>query len=410
VSTKDWIDKDFYKILGVKKDATADEIKKAYRTLARKHHPDKNPDNAAAEAKFKEVSEAYDVLSDATTRKEYDEARALFGGGGGVRFPGGFGGSGGGSGGAGGVSFDDLLAQMRQQGGGAGGPAGAGGGVGGVFGDVLGGLFNRGGQRTVPRPARRGADVESEATISFAEALDGVTVSLRLTTEQPCAACSGTGAAAGTAPRMCPTCNGTGQAVRSQGGFALSEPCRACLGRGMVVDTPCATCAGSGRGRSARPVSARIPPGVTDGARIRLKGKGAPGENGGPPGDLFIVVHVSADPVFGRAKDNVTVTVPVTFAEAALGADVPIPLPRGGRVTLKVPAGTANGRTFRVRGRGATRRDGTMGDLLATVEVTVPRVLSDEARAALSAFVAAADEPDPRVHLASHPTSTKGGS
>ena len=228
---------------------------------------------------------------------------------------------------------------MRQQGGGAGGPAGAGGGVGGVFGDVLGGLFNRGGQRTTTRPARRGADVESEATISFAEALDGVTVSLRLTTDAPCAACSGTGAAAGTAPRMCPTCNGTGQAVRSQGGFALSEPCRACLGRGMVVDTPCPTCAGSGRGQSARPVSARIPPGVTDGARIRLKGKGAPGENGGPAGDLFIVVHVSADPVFGRAKDNVTVTVPVTFAEAALGADIPIPLPRGGKVTLKIPAG-----------------------------------------------------------------------
>ena len=410
MSTKDWIDKDFYKILGVKKDATADEIKKAYRTLARKHHPDKNPDNAAAEARFKEVSEAYDVLSDAKTRKEYDEARSLFGGGG-VRFPGGFGGSGGTAGGAsGGINFDDLLAQMRQQGGGAGGPAGTSGGVGGVFGDVLGGLFNRGAQRTSVRPARRGADVESEATISFAEALDGVTVSLRLTTEEPCSACSGTGAAAGTAPRMCPTCNGTGQAVRSQGGFALSEPCRACLGRGMVVDTPCTTCSGSGRGRSARPVSARIPPGVTDGARIRLKGKGAPGENGGPPGDLFIVVHVSADPVFGRAKDNVTVTVPITFAEAALGADVPVPLPRGGKVTLKVPAGTANGRTFRVRGRGATRRDGTLGDLLATVEVAVPRTLTPEAQAALAAYVAAADEPDPRAHLMSIPTSTKGGS
>ena len=360
MSTKDWIDKDFYKILGVKKDATADEIKKAYRTLARKHHPDKNPDNASAEAKFKEVSEAYDVLSDAKTRKEYDEARTLFGGGG-ARFPGGFGGSGG-SGGAGGVNFDDLLAQMRQQGGGAGvrrAPVAA---------SVACSATSSVGCSTVvaasapaQRLARRGADVESEATISFAEALDGVTVSLRLTTEEPCSACAGTGAAAGTAPRMCPTCSGTGQAVRSQGGFALSEPCRVCLGRGMVVDTPCTTCAGSGRGRSARPVSARIPPGVTDGARIRLKGKGAPGENGGPAGDLFIVVHVSADPVFGRAKDNVTVTVPITFAEAALGADIPIPLPRGGRVTLKVPAGTANGRTFRVRGRGATRRDGTHG-------------------------------------------------
>jgi molecular chaperone DnaJ len=241
--------------------------------------------------------------------------------------------------------------------------------------------------------------VESEATISFAEALDGVTVSLRLTTEAPCTACSGTGAAAGTSPRLCTTCNGTGEILRSQGGFALSEPCRECRGRGMVVDDPCPTCSGSGRARSARPVSARIPPGVPDGSRIRLKGKGAPGENGGPPGDLFIVVHVGADPVFGRSGDSVTVTVPVTFAEAALGGDIPVPLPRGGRVTLKIPPGTANARTFRIRGRGATRRDGSIGDLLATVEVTVPRTLSTQAREALAAFVAAAGEEDPRAAL-----------
>ena len=401
MSTKDWIDKDFYKVLGVKKDASADEIRKAYRTLARTHHPDKNPDNAAAEAKFKEVSEAYDVLSDAKTRKEYDEARTLFGSGA-PRFPGGFGGGrpGGQGGGPGGLNLDDLLSQMRQEGRGAGGPAGTGGGAGGVFGDVLGGLFNRGGRSTA-QPTRRGADVESEATISFAEALDGVTVSMRLTSDEPCSTCSGTGAAAGTSPRMCATCNGTGQAVRGQGGFALTEPCRACRGRGLVVDTPCSACSGSGRGRSARPVSARIPPGVSDGARIRLKAKGAPGENGGPPGDLFIVVHVSSDPVFGRVKDNVTVTVPVTFAEAALGADVPVPIPRGGKVTLKVPPGTANGRTFRVRGRGATRRDGTLGDLLATVEVVVPSNLSTQAREALSAYVAVADEADPRAGMPS---------
>jgi molecular chaperone DnaJ len=415
VSTKDWIDKDFYKVLGVKKDATADEIKKAYRTLARKHHPDKNPDNAAAEARFKEVSEAYDVLSDPKTRKEYDEARALFGGGG-FRFPGGTGGPAGTGGGAG-LNLDDLLAQMRQQGGGAGGPAGAGGGgLGGVFGDVLGGIFNRGGTtRSTTHVARRGADIDSEVTISFPEALDGVTVSLRLTTDEPCTSCSGTGAAAGTSPRICPTCNGQGQVLRSGGGFALPEPCRECRGRGMVVDTPCATCSGSGRARAARPVSARIPAGVSDGARIRLKGKGASGENGGPAGDLFIVVHVTADPVFGRTGDNVTVTVPVTFAEAALGADIPVPLPRGGKVTLKIPPGTANGRTFRVRGRGATRRDGSVGDLLVTVEVSVPRDLSDGARAALAAFVEAAHVADPRTHLMSvtsarpGATSTQGG-
>ena len=398
MSTKDWIDKDFYKVLGVKKDATADEIKKAYRTLARKHHPDKNPDNAAAEARFKEVSEAYDVLSDPKTRKEYDEARALFGSGG-FRFPGG----GGTTAGGGNVNLDDLLAQMRQQGGGAGGPAGSGTGFGGVFGDVLGGLFNRGGStgRATTRPARRGADVESEATISFIEALDGVTVSLRLTTDEPCTTCSGTGAAAGTSPRLCPTCNGQGQVLRSGGGFALPEPCRECRGRGMVVDNPCATCAGSGRARAARPVSARIPAGVSDGARIRLKGKGAPGENGGPHGDLFIVVHVAADPVFGRTGDNVTVTVPVTYAEAALGAEIPVPLPRGGKVTLKIPPGTSNGRTFRIRGRGAGRRDGSVGDLLATIEVAVPHTLSDKARTALAAYAEAAGEADPRAALMS---------
>jgi molecular chaperone DnaJ len=167
----------------------------------------------------------------------------------------------------------------------------------------------------------------------------------------------------------------------------------------MVVDNPCATCSGSGRARAARPVSARIPAGVTDGARIRLKGKGASGENGGPPGDLFIVVHVSADPVFGRTGDNVTITVPVTYAEAALGAELPVPLPRGGKVTLKIPPGTANGRTFRIRGRGAGRRDGTVGDLLATVDVAVPHNLSDSARAALAAYVEAAGEPDPRADL-----------
>lgn len=399
MSTKDWIDKDFYKVLGVKKDASADEIKKAYRTLARRHHPDKNPDNAAAEAKFKEVSEAYDVLSDPKTRKDYDEARALFGAGGrgpggGFRYPGG---PGGGPGGVN-VNIDDLLDQLRRSQG-AEGTSGTGGGFGGMFGDVLGGLFNRGANRTAARPPRRGADVESEATISFSDALDGVTVSLRLTTEEPCASCSGTGAAAGTSPRLCTTCNGTGQILRSGGGFALPEPCRDCLGRGMVVDNPCLACGGSGRAQASRPVSARIPAGVSDGARIRLKGKGAPGEFGGPPGDLFIVVHVSPDQVFGRSADNVTVTVPVTFAEAVLGADVPIPLPRGGQVTLKIPAGTANGRTFRVRGRGAGRRDGTVGDLLVTIEVHVPRHLSDQARAALTEYVAAAGEADPRADL-----------
>jgi molecular chaperone DnaJ len=393
MSTKDWIEKDFYKVLGVKKDASADEIRKAYRTLARKHHPDKNPGNAAAEAKFKEISEANDVLSDPKSRKEYDEARELFGSGGGRHFPGGF------PGGAGNVNLDDILAQMRRQGGQPGAPGQSGAGFGGL-GDVLGGLFNRGGQRpSAPRVSRRGADVESEATISFAEALDGVTVSMRLTSDEPCSACSGTGAAKGTSPRICPNCEGAGQTLHSEGGFAMPEPCRECRGRGMVVDKPCPQCSGSGHGKSTKTVTARIPPGVTDAARIRLKGKGAAGEGGGPAGDLYIVVHVTPDSLFARAGDHVTVTVPVTFAEAALGADIAVPLPRGGQVTLKLPPGTANGRTFRVRGRGATRRDGTNGDLLVKVEVVVPRNLSDSAREALAGFRDAVAEPDPRAAL-----------
>ncbi len=406
MSTKDWIEKDYYKVLGVKKDATADEIKKAYRPLARTHHPDKNPGNKAAEDKFKEISEAYDVLSDAKKRKEYDEARAMFSGRGGFRFPGAGGGNSGGN-----VSMEEMLRQMRQQGG------SGGGGFTGGLGDLLGGLFNRGGgtagppPRTSVRPARRGADIESEATIGFAEALDGVTVSLRLTTDEPCATCQGTGAAKGTMPRMCPACDGQGQVLRSggAGGFALPEPCRDCRGRGMVVDSPCPDCSGSGHSKAARPVNARIPAGVSDGAKIRLKGKGASGENGGPPGDLFIVVHVGSDPVFGRTGDNVTVTVPVSFAEAALGADIPVPLPRGGRVTLKIPAGTANGRTFRVRGRGAARRDATYGDLLVSVEVVVPRVLDQQAREALAAFAAAAPDGDPRAELLARADSRTAG-
>lgn len=400
MSTQDWIEKDFYKVLGVKKDASAAEIKKAYRALARTHHPDKNPGNAAAEAKFKEVSQAYDVLSDEKSRKEYDEARELFGAGGG-RFTRGFPGGGGfPRGGQPGpnanVNFEDLLRDLRtQQGGG-----GEGGfGLGDVFGG-LGNLFGRGaGGRSAPRMARRGADVESEATISFTDSLDGVTVQMRLTSEGSCPKCQGTGAAKGSTPRLCPKCEGSGQVLHSEGGFALPEPCRECRGRGLVVDNPCPECHGSGRAMSSTPVSARIPPGVSDGARIRLKSKGAAGEGGGTPGDLYIVVHVQPDPVFARAGDHVTLTLPVTFAEAALGADVQVPLPRGGKVTLKLPPGTSNGRTFRVRGKGAARRDGTTADLLATVEVVVPRNLSDDARKALSEFAAAAGEPDPRSDL-----------
>lgn len=375
---KDWLEKDFYALLGVSKTATADEIKKSYRKLARELHPDKNPGDKVAEEKFKAVSEAYDVLSDDTKRKEYDEARSLFASGG-FR-PGGGGGA---------SQYGDFSDMFGQDAGG--------------FGDILGGLFNRGrggaGGRTAGRAPRRGADVESEITISFADSIDGVTVPLRLASEGACETCRGTGAKAGTVPRMCPTCNGSGQVARNAGGFAFAEPCDACRGRGMIVDDPCTTCHGSGRGTSSRTVTARIPAGVKDGARIRLKGKGAPGERGGVAGDLYIVVHVTAHPVFGRREDNLTVTVPITFAEAALGAQIEVPVPGGTTVKLKISEGTSNGRTFRIKGRGVTRKDGTKGDLLATVEVQVPAVLSSEAREALAAYAELAAQADPRVEL-----------
>ncbi|GGP12408.1 molecular chaperone DnaJ [Nonomuraea glycinis] len=388
MSTKDYLEKDYYAVLGVPKSATAEEIKKAYRKLARQYHPDTNQGDVTKETKFKEVSEAYDVLSDSKRRKEYDEARTLFGSGvGGQRPPGG-----------GGFPFDfgDLF------GGTAGQPQG-GQGTGERFSDLFGGLFNRGGggpTRTsaTTRP-RRGQDIESEVTLSFREAVEGSTVSLRLTSSAACTACSGTGAKAGTTPRVCPTCEGTGAASRNLGNFAFSEPCRDCKGRGLLVDDPCPICEGSGRAKSTRTIQARIPAGVADGQRVKLKAKGAPGENGGPAGDLYIQTHVKPHAVFGRMGDNLTVTVPVTFTEAALGAEIKVPILKGMPVTLRIPPGTPNGRTFRVRGRGVTRKDGTMGDLLATVEVVVPKTLDDKSRELLNEFNTATAAEDPRADL-----------
>ncbi|MGH3303972.1 MAG: molecular chaperone DnaJ [Streptosporangiaceae bacterium] len=381
MSTKDYLEKDFYKTLGVTKGASADDIKKAYRKLARKYHPDANEGDPKAEARFKEISEAYTVLSDEGRRKEYDEARTLFGGG--VRMPG--------SATGGGYNFDlgDLF--------------GSAGGAGGRLGDLLGGVFGgRGGGTTGTRARpRRGADVETETSLSFSDAINGATVSLRLTGEGPCQVCKGTGAKAGTVPRVCPTCEGTGQGSRNLGSFAFSEPCRTCRGRGLVVDDPCPTCSGSGRAMSTRTVQARIPAGVDDGQRIKLAGKGARGENGGPPGDLYVRVHVQPHPhgTFGRSGANLTITVPVTFAEAALGAEVKVPSLGGMPVSLRIPAGTPGGRTFRVRGKGVRRKDGTMGDLLVTVNVQVPVGLTDKARAALEQFRDATASGDPRADL-----------
>lgn len=379
MSQRDWAEKDYYKMLGVSKDATAAEIKKSFRALAKKHHPDSNENDPKSEAKFKSVSEAYDVLSNETTRKEYDEARSLFGGGG-FRVPGAGGFSG--AGGAGNFDFSDLLNR------------GAG------FGDVFGGVFNRGGsQQPAGRRPRRGSDVESSVNLSFDEALGGVTLPLRLTSEAPCGVCRGTGAREGSTPRVCPTCEGVGQVNRNAGGFAFPEPCRSCRGRGLVVDDPCSNCSGSGRAPSTRTVQARIPAGVKNGAKIRLRGKGTPGENGGDSGDLLIAVNVKPDPVYGREGDNLTIALPVTFAEAALGADIVVPTPAGSTVKVRIAEGTQNGRVLRVRGKGASRKDGTKGDLLVTVDVVVPKSLDPAAREALAAFVAASSTEDPREGL-----------
>jgi molecular chaperone DnaJ len=382
LSTKDYLEKDFYKTLGVSKGASADEIKKSYRKLARKYHPDANEGDPKAEARFKEISEAYTVLSDDKRRKEYDEARSLFGGG--MRMPG----SGTGTGGGYNIDFGDLFGNA--------------GGAGGRLGDLLGGVFgNRGGTTTSRTRPRRGADVETETTLSFADAINGTTVPLRLTGEGPCPVCKGTGAKAGTVPRVCPTCEGTGQGSRNLGSFAFSEPCRTCRGRGLVVDDPCQTCSGSGRAMSTRTIQARIPAGVEDGGRIKLAGKGARGENGGPAGDLYVRVHVTPHPrgVFGRSGANLTVSVPVTFTEAALGAEIKVPSLGGMPVSLRIPAGTPSGRTFRVRGKGVRRKDGTAGDMLVTVAVQVPQQLSDKARDALEQFRDATAGPDMRADL-----------
>ncbi|HEU5037534.1 MAG TPA: molecular chaperone DnaJ [Nocardioides sp.] len=382
----DWAQKDFYAELGVKKDASADEIKKAYRKLARANHPDSNPGDAAKHDKFKAVAEAYDVVGDPEKRKKYDEMRELYGSG---AFRGGFGGGGfPGGGGGQGINIEDLL---RDQ-------AGRGGGFGDMFGDLFGGGFGRGRQQR-GRPTK-GADVETSATISFTDALDGVTISLRLTSDAPCPDCKGTGGKPGTKPRVCPECEGAGFVVSSAGGaFSINETCPMCGGRQLVYDESCPTCHGSGRGMSARTIQARIPAGVKDGQRIRLRGKGAAGENGGPAGDLFVTVKVSPHRLFGRKGDNLTLDVPVSFDELALGAEIKVPTLGGAPVTLKVPAGTPNGRTFRVRGKGATKSDGTRGDLLATVEVHVPATLSADARAAVEAYRAATTDKPLRSKL-----------
>ncbi|MFZ4431898.1 MAG: molecular chaperone DnaJ [Microthrixaceae bacterium] len=360
---REWFETDYYRVLGVSETASQKEITKAYRALARKLHPDANPGDTAAEDRFKEVSSAYEVVGDPEKRTRYDEVRKL------GPMAGAFGGGGGGGGfGPGGATFDasDLS-------------------------DLFGGLFSRGRSGGPSRSStgpRRGTDIEAELTMSFEDAARGATTTVNVTSEVRCPDCFGSGAAVGTAPRVCSDCGGTGAVQDNQGPFSFSRPCTSCGGRGRVIDTPCSTCGGVGAVRRPRQVKVRIPQGVRDGQRIRVKGRGGAGANGGPDGDLFVRVRVTPHPTFGRDGDNLTVTVPVTFAQAALGAEVPVPTLDGGTVTIRLPAGTQTGRRFRVRGRGLSTTKAT-GDLMVTVEVSVPTDLTDEERAAIEALDAA---------------------
>ena len=367
---REWFEKDYYKVLGVSDTATDKEIGKAYRKLAKQYHPDANP---GSEDRFKEISAAYDVLGDAAKRKEYDEVRRLgpagnpFAGMGGR--PGGFGGAGGAGSG---FRVDDL-------------------------GDLLGNIFGRGnrpgragGARTGgPMGVQRGQDLETGLHLSFLDAVNGITTTVNLTSEAPCHTCGGSGAAPGTVPEVCPVCGGRGVINDNQGLFSFSQPCQTCGGTGIRVEHPCPTCHGAGVEHRARQVKVRIPAGVEDGQRIRVKARGGAGRGGGPSGDLYVVVHTDRHPVFGRKGKDLTVTVPVSFPEAALGANVKVPT-LDGPVTVKVPAGSKSGRTLRVRGRGVPVSSG-VGDLLATIEVDVPDRLSDEARRSVESLAGQVD-------------------
>ena len=384
MSAREWLDKDFYAELGVSSDASADEIKKAYRKLARENHPDANPGNTQAESKFKAVSEAYGVLSDPEKRKQYDDARKLFGSGFGSG-PGGPGFGGFGSG-TGGFDLGDLF---------GGAQAGSGG-----LGDLFGGLFGnrRGGATTTANRPRRGADVETEVTIDFTESVRGATVPLRLSSPASCPTCHGSGARPGTRPRTCSTCSGAGLVTRNQGAFAFSEPCPDCRGRGQLIDDPCPECRGEGVSTRTRTLTVRIPQGVSDGQRIRLAGQGEPGKHGAAAGDLYVVVHVNPHRVFGRSGDDLTITVPVTFPELTLGTTLAVPT-LDGKVSLKVQPGTSSGRILRVRGKGVEKKTGGSGDLLVTLQVAVPSKLDGKAAEALRAYAEATADHDPRGDL-----------
>ncbi|MDP2710470.1 MAG: J domain-containing protein [Solirubrobacteraceae bacterium] len=343
---------DHYKVLGVERKASQDEIKKAYRKLARKYHPDKNPGDAKAEERFKQISQAHDVLGDADKRKEYDRQLSN-------PF------SGAGRGGSGQPGFDT-----------------------GGFGDILSDLFGQargrppGGAGSRPR-AERGRDLEAEVTIAFDQAIAGAQVPISVATFERCPTCSGTGAKPGTAPIVCPRCNGRGVESEGQGLFSISQPCSRCGGAGTIIESPCATCRGEGRQRTVKRYRVNVPAGVREGSRIRLAGKGEPGRNGGPSGDLFVVTHVQDSPIFERKGDNVEVEVPLTLPEALRGAQIEVPT-LDGRKTLRVAAGTRHGAVQRLRGEGPKRlgKPGR-GDIRYRFVLDMPDTLTVEQQAAV---------------------------
>lgn len=379
---REWFEKDYYAELGVEPGASDRDIQKAYRKLAKEFHPDANAGDAAAEERFKQISAAHEVLGDAEKRKEYDQVREMVANGIGPNGPGGFGGGFG-------PGFEGATFHFDD---------------GGGLGDLLGNLFGGGGgggrrgRGRQPAGPQRGQDLETELHLDFLDAVHGITTSVSLTSDAACSTCGGTGAEPGTFPQTCPTCGGRGSVAVDQGPFSFSQVCPTCGGRGQVVEHRCKKCKGSGVERRRREVKVRIPAGVKDGQRIRVKGRGGAGRHGGPAGDLYVIVHVGSHALFGRSgAKNLTVTVPVTYPEAALGAQVKVPT-LGVPVTVKVPAGTHSGTTVRVRGRGITPAKGDPGDLLVTFDVVVPEKMSDEERAAVEALAEHVSA-DPREHL-----------
>jgi molecular chaperone DnaJ len=360
-----------YEVLGVAKNASDEDVKKAYRKLAREYHPDRNPGDNGAEERFKEVQAAYDVLRDPEKRKAYD----TFGEAGARGFPGGAGPD------TGGMRFEEFDL--------------------GNLGDLFGGIFGGGGgqRRGSSRQPARGNDLETHVRISFEDSLEGAQVRVPVEVDTACSVCHGTGAEPGTAPITCPQCGGRGVVSDSQGLFAFSQPCPRCRGNGTIVEKPCRRCRGSGRERVTKRYSVKIPAGAKTGTRVRLKGKGEAGYNGGPAGDLFVVVDVDPSPLYERRGSDLVLDVPVTYAEAALGASVEIPTPSG-PVSLKVPGGTESGKLLRVKGRGVPHLKGNgRGDLLARVKVTVPKKLTKAEREALEGYQKVSRE-DPRQRFA----------